>query len=218
MAASQITKVLSVLDSEVQKWRAPVMDLHETHEGDPFRILVGTMLSARTKDETTVVVCKRLFKKVRGFKDLRSIDKTELETLIYPVGFYKTKARHLKEMAIIVKDVFHDKVPTEIDDLVKLPGVGRKTANLVISLAFAKDGVTVDTHVHRIMNRLGYVKTRTPHETEMALRRTLPRKWWSATNRILVAYGQHTCTPINPKCSECPVYKQCKRIGVMKSR
>lgn len=218
MDTPTVEKVLRRLNKEVQKFHAPVMDLHETHEDEPFRILVGTMLSAQTKDGVTAEACKRLFKKIKGFKDLRRIDETELKKLIYPVSFYHTKAKHLKQLPEVIDEEFKGKIPETIEELIKLPGVGRKTANLVVSLAFNQDGVCVDTHVHRIMNRFGYVRTKTPHETEMRLRAKLPRKWWNLTNRILVAYGQNTCTPTSPWCSKCPVSELCEQKNVSRKR
>jgi endonuclease III len=218
MDTPTVEKVLRRLNKKVMQFRAPVMDLHETHEDDPFRILVGTMLSAQTKDEVTAVACRKLFKKVKGFKDLRSIDETELKNLIYPVSFYHTKAKHLKLLPEAIDEKFGGKIPQTIDELIQLPGVGRKTANLVVSLAFQQDGVCVDTHVHRIMNRFGYVRTKTPHETEMRLRAKLPKKWWNLTNRILVAYGQNTCTSVSPWCSRCAVAELCEKKGVTRSR
>jgi endonuclease-3 len=136
--------------------------------------------------------------------------------LIYPVGFYKTKAKNLKKMAEMLKKDFSGKVPYDIDELVKLPGVGRKTANLVVSVAFSQDSICVDTHVHKILNRIGYIKTKNPLETEMVLREKLPKKMWSQTNRIFVPFGQKLCRPVSPKCDICPIYKYCKRINVKK--
>ena len=142
----------------------------------------------------------------------------EIEKLIYPVGFYKTKAKHLKQLPIILKQEFNNKIPETIEELIKLPGVGRKTANLVVTIAFNKPGICVDTHVHKIMNRIGYIETKTPYETEMRLRDKLPKKYWKTINSILVAFGQNLCTPISPHCSNCPINKYCNRLGVKKSR
>jgi len=194
------------------------MDLHETHEDEPFRILVGTMLSAQTKDGVTAVACKRLFRRAKSFKAIERLSEKDIRELIYPVSFYRTKAKHLKQTAVIVREEYSGRILETIDELVKLPGVGRKTANLVVQLAFGEPAICVDTHVHRIMNRFGYVETRTPLETEMALRDKLPKRLWNTVNRNLVAYGQHTCTPVSPKCSECPIKKHCGRVGVTKSR
>lgn len=216
MNTQTVLKVLDILEQEVQEYDVPIMDLYETHEDDPFRILIGTILSARTKDETTAVVCKKLFKKVRNPQELQGLSVQEIEKFIFPVGFYKTKARHLKSLANILVDKGH--IPNTLDELVALPGVGPKTANLVVSLAFNKDGLCVDTHVHRIMNRLGFIRTKTPIESEMRLKKKLPKNYWRLVNRVLVAYGQNTCTPISPYCSRCPVRDKCERKKVLSSR
>jgi len=217
MQPVNIDKVHSILSKVVKHYKVPVVDFIEIQTKDPFKILIATILSARTKDETTTVACKKLFKKVNTIKDLNKINQKKLEKLIYPVGFYKTKAKHLKQLPTALKE-FNNKIPDNIDDLLNLPGVGRKTANLVMINGFHKPAMCVDTHVHRISNRLGYVKTKTPLETEMALRKKLPKKYWITYNTILVAFGQNLCTPISPYCSICPIHKYCNRIGVKKYR
>jgi endonuclease III len=206
-----ITRTLSLVRKHVQKFDLPLAEAVKKRTKDPFMILVGTILSARTKDEVTAKACERLFKKVNKPSDFNKYSKKEIQELIYPVGFYKTKAKLLKSLSTLKK------VPESINELVKLPGVGRKTANLVKSIAFGKEAICVDTHVHRIMNRWGYVKTKTPYETEKALRQVLPKKHWREVNYLLVLFGQNTCRPISPHCSKCPV-KDCPRIGVTKSR
>jgi len=218
MDTPTVIKTLKVLEKHVAQFRVPVMDLHETHEDEPFRVLVGTLLSAQTKDQVTAAACKRLFRKVKGFEDLRSIDETELQKLIYPVSFYYTKAKHLKEMGVLMKKAFQDVIPQSIDELVTLPGVGRKTANLVMIIAFKQDAICVDTHVHRIFNIFCYIRTKNPSETELRLREKLPREWWARSNKILVSHGQHTCTSVSPWCSKCPVRALCERRGVKRSR
>ena len=142
----------------------------------------------------------------------------QIEKLIYPVGFYRTKARVILGICRDLLDRFGGRVPDEIDDLLTLKGVGRKTANLVVTMGYGKPGICVDTHVHRISNRLGYVRTRTPEETEMALRATLPKRYWIGYNDLLVAFGQNVCAPISPRCSTCPVRALCRRVGVKSSR
>ncbi len=176
----------------------------------PFHVLVSTMLSTRTKDSTTHEASRRLFSEIKSPKDLMSINVKRLEKLIYPVGFYKTKARHLKEMAKILCKEFDCKVPSNINDLMKLPGVGRKVANLVLALSFNKDAICVDTHVHRISNRLGWVHTKNPAETEKELEKKFPKKYWKDINHILVSFGQNVCKPVSPNCKECPVKNECK--------
>lgn len=213
-----IDKIHSILKKEVLKYKVPVAELIEVQTKDPSKVLIATILSARTKDQTTAKVCKQLFSKINKIKDLEKLSVKEIENLIYPVGFYKTKAKHLKKLPLVLEKEFNSILPQTIEELIKLPGVGRKTANLVVGAAFKKPAVCVDTHVHRITNRLGYVKTKTPLETEMTLRKKLPQKYWISLNTILVAFGQNLCKPISPYCSKCPVYKYCNRVNVKKHR
>ncbi|MDP8201916.1 MAG: endonuclease III [Candidatus Tenebribacter burtonii] len=209
-----INKIYTILEKQFKSYPAPVVDLIEAQTKDPFKILVTTMLSARTKDQTTSEVAHRLFDTVNKPEDLNNYTLEELEKMIYPVGFFRNKARYLKKLPKVLKQEFYNKVPEEIDDLIKLPGVGRKTANLVRAIAFKKPAICVDVHVHRISNRLGYIHTNTPFETEMVLRKKLPKEYWININSYLVAFGQNHCTPLNPKCSTCTIYNECHRIGV----
>ncbi len=209
-----IDKIYKALEQEFKKFKAPIIDIVEAQTKDPFKILIATILSARTKDETTSEVVKRLFEIIHKPKDIEKYTIEEIEELIYPVGFFHNKAKHLKELPKVLKDKFNNQIPEDIDDLVQLPGVGRKTANLVRTIAFKKPAICVDTHVHRISNRLGYIKTKSPYETEMALREKLPEKYWINYNSYMVAFGQNHCTPRNPKCGSCPIYDECKRVGV----
>ena len=213
-----ITKVYTILKREAVRYQVPVVDLIKMQTNDPFKVLITTILSARTKDHTTLVAAQRLFAKVKNFADLVACSQKEIEQLIYPVGFYKTKAKHLKQLPLVMQEKFDNRIPQTIEELIQLPGVGRKTANLVVAVAFEKPGMCVDTHVHRIMNRLGYVKTKTPYETEMTLRKKRPMQYWEKINSLLVAFGQHLCTPVSPKCSVCPIFKCCNRVGVAKPR
>ena len=185
---------------------------------EPYRVLVSTMLSARTKDEITSRVTGRLFVEVKSFRDMDAMDLEALEELIKPINFYRTKARNLKGMARKILSKHKGKVPETIDELVELPGVGRKTANLVFSVAFGKPGICVDTHVHRISNRWGLVRTGSPLETEMALRRIAPRELWQPLNDYLVPFGKEVCTPIGPRCSACPLDDLCPKNGVKSPR
>jgi len=189
--------------------QAPVIDLVAVQTRDPFQVLVGTILSARTQDETTASACRRLFARARTPSELRLIPLAELERLIFPVGFYHTKARYLQELPEMLATRFGGQVPDTIEALCELPGVGRKTANLVLVLGFGKPGICVDVHVHRICNRLGFIRTRTPFETEMALRRLLPKQYWMTWNSYLVAFGQTCCRPVNPHCPSCPIRRWC---------
>jgi len=218
MKLVDISKVYGVLKREVVNYNVPVVDMIEIQTQDPFKVLTATILSARTKDETTVEACKRLFAKVKKTTDLNKLSTKEIEKLIFPVGFYNNKARFLKNLPGVLKAEFNNKIPQTIDELTKLPGVGRKTANLVIAVAFKKPAVCVDTHVHTVMNRLGYVKTKNPLETEMALRKKLPKRYWVTFNSMVVAFGQNICRPVSPWCSKCPVRQWCNRVGVKVSR
>jgi endonuclease III len=218
MKPVDIDKVNTILKREFPKWQTPIIELIEAQTKDPFKVLVATLLSARTKDAMTATVTKKLFKTVHHQHDLEKLTIKQIEELIYPVGFYKTKAKHLKLMPSVLKEKFNDKTPNTIDELLELPGVGRKTANLVVATAFKKPAICVDTHVHRINNRLGYLKTNTPFETEMKLREILPKKYWITYNMYLVSLGQGICAPISPKCSICPLSGECNKVGVEKSR
>lgn len=183
---------------------APVIDLMGAQERDPFKILVATVLSARTRDETTSkVISEKLFPAVKNFADLRSLSVYEIEQLIYPVGFYRQKAVALKNMPDVIDEKFGGRIPETVEDLCGLPGVGRKTANLVVAVAFDKPAICVDVHVHRINNRLGLLKTKDPLETEMKLREILPIELWKTWNACFVSFGQRRCTPRNPKCEGC---------------
>jgi endonuclease-3 len=204
-----ISKILKILSKEIKNFKNPIVknvaDIYKT----PFHILIATILSARTKDSTTEMVSKKLFEKVKSVYDLNSLNLKQIENLIYPVGFYRIKAKNLKKLTKILIEKYNGSVPDKLEELLKLPGVGRKTANLVLIEAFNKYGICVDTHVHRILNRLGYVNTKTPEETEFQLRKILPKKFWKKINEILVIYGQNMCKPINPKCSLCKVKIYC---------
>ena len=195
--------------------RAPVVDLIEAQTSDPFKVLVATILSARTKDETTTMVTQKLFARVNAPEDLERLSVPELEELVHPAGFFRNKAKHLHELPRVLREEFDGEIPRTIEGLTRLPGVGRKTANLVLAIGFRIPAVCVDVHVHRIMNRLGYVDTKTPLETEMALREKMPQKYWLEFNSYFVSFGQNLCHPRNPRCDRCPIYRHCARIGVI---
>lgn len=218
MKKIDIDAIYKILLKETQHYKVPVVDLIAVQTEDPFKILLATILSARTKDEVTSKAAERLYRKVKNFKNLEELSVKQLEELIYPVGFYKTKAKHLKLLPLVIKKEFHGKIPDTIEELVKLPGVGRKTANLVVAVGFRKPALCVDVHVNRIFNRLGYIRTKTPYETEMALRKKLPLNYWEKINKLLVAFGQNICRPVSPYCSKCPIIRYCNQIGVKKKR
>jgi endonuclease-3 len=187
-------------------------------QGDPFRVLVACILSLRTQDTTTAPAAARLFAVADTPTATLRLPASRIAELIYPVGFYRTKARVILGICRDLLGRFDGRVPDTIDELLTLDGVGRKTANLVVTLGFDKPGICVDTHVHRISNRLGYVRTRTPEQTEMALRARLPRRYWIGYNDLLVSFGQNVCAPISPRCSTCPVSGLCRRVGVTSAR
>ena len=218
MKKADINVIYKILKEEVKSYKVPVVDLIEIQTKDPFKVLITTILSSRTKDKVTMRAAKRLFRKIDKPQDLVKLSTKQIEKLIYPVGFYKTKAKHLKLFPKVLTEEFNNKIPKTLDELTNLPGVGRKTADLVLAVAFNKPAICVDTHVHKIMNRLGYVKTKNPLQTEMILRKKLPREYWVTINSIFVAFGQQTCTPISPFCSKYPVSKYCDKVGVDKSR
>lgn len=184
----------------------------------PFRSLVATIMSARTKDPVTVEATARLFSEISSPEELVSLPEERIAKLIFPVGFYKTKARNIKKMARVLLDKFGGKVPDSLEELIRLPGVGRKTANLILSVAFGKPAICVDTHVHRISNRLGWVKTSNVLATEQELMRIVPKRHWGTLNLVLVNLGQKICQPVSPKCSECMLDEICPKVGVKRRR
>ncbi len=215
MTAADLPAVHAILREEFERHPAPVIDFMAVQERDPFKILVATILSARTKDETTTVVVRdQLFPRVSGFDDLRRISLEDLQDLLFPVGFFRQKAKHLKALPAALDTLYGGRIPDTVEELCELPGVGRKTANLVVALAFGKPALCVDVHVHRISNRLGLLATSTPYDTEMALRRILPERFWISWNGCLVSFGQRRCTPLRPKCGGCPLLRWCAQAGV----
>jgi endonuclease III len=209
-----IDAIHTLLADHFATHRMPIVDLIEIQTRDPFKVLLATILSSRTKDQVTAAAAARLFELVTTPADLQALSHEQIEQCIYPVGFWKTKARHLKELPLVLFSRFGGTVPDTIEELVLLPGVGRKTANLVVAVGFGKPALCVDVHVHRITNRLGYVKTNTPFETEMALRAKLPIQFWLTFNAYFVSFGQNSCTPINPHCTNCVIHDYCNRVGV----
>jgi endonuclease-3 len=196
------------------RWHPPIVTAIAQKRRDPFRVLISTLLSLRTKDEVTAEASKRLFKLAATPAGIERLPLSAIRKAIYPAGFYKTKARNIRNICRVLLDQYGGKVPADMDALLALKGVGRKTANLVLTLGFGLPGICVDTHVHRISNRLGVVRTKMPDETEMRLREILPRRHWIIYNDLLVAYGQHLCRPISPRCSECAVSRLCRKTGV----
>jgi len=219
MDTTTLEKILRILKREIRKWKVPAVGVIADQAIDrPFETLVSTILSLRTKDTVTEQASNRLLARADTPQAIASLSVREIEKLIYPVGFYHTKARNLRETCRILIDEYEGKVPRDLDELLKLPGVGRKTANLVVTVGYGDYGICVDTHVHRIANIWEYVKTKMPEETEFALREKLPRRHWKTLNDILVTFGQNLCVPVSPWCSKCPVQSCCPRIGVKRWR
>lgn len=218
MQDKKIHAVMKILEEEVNLLGLPIVTEMSRRRRDPYRILISTLLSLRTKDETTRKAAKRLLAKAPTAERLLRLREETIRKLIYPVGFYKTKAVVLKDVCRAIVNQHGGKVPDDLDTLLKLKGVGRKTANLVITLGYGKPGICVDTHVHRISNRLGYVRTKNPEETEFALRKKLPPRYWIPINDYLVAYGQNICKPVSPFCSRCRLASYCDRVGVGQHR
>lgn len=213
-----IPKIIATLKREYRRWKTPTVTHTAKRSRDPFKVLISTILSLRTKDETTSSASKRLFRIADDPRDMLALSAEEIEDAIYPVGFYRNKAKIIREICEILIERYDSKVPDDIDELLKLKGVGRKTANLVVTLGYGKPGVCVDTHVHRISNRWGFIKTRNPFATEMVLREKLPGKYWMDYNSLLVAFGQSICRPISPRCTECKIQSFCQRVGVVRNR
>ena len=219
MNARTMSRVVARLHAAVPTWEATALAaVADTTGRDPFRILIACLLSLRTRDETTGPAAARLFALADSPAAMLALPRRTIARTIYPVGFYRTKARVLHAVCRELVERFGSRVPADLDALLTLPGVGRKTANLVVTFAFQLPGICVDTHVHRISNRLGFVRTGTPEQTEWALRAKLPRRHWIALNDLLVAFGQNLCHPTSPRCSTCPVADLCLRVGVRRSR
>jgi len=213
-----IGRVIARLQREAPRWRPTAIGRLAERSRDPFRVLIACLLSLRTKDETTGPASERLFALADSPAKMLRLTPKQIERAIFPVGFYRTKARVVLGVSRDLIERFDGEVPASIDALLTLKGVGRKTANLVVTQGFNKPGICVDTHVHRISNRLGYVRTGNPEKTEAALRAKLPRRYWIGYNDLLVSFGQNICLPVSPRCSECPVGGLCPRVGVKRSR
>jgi endonuclease III len=219
MRQDQITAALRIVKREIRQWEEPVLGIVARESNrDPFRILISCLLSLRTKDKTTREASARLYALAHQPYTMLTLPLRKIERAIYPVGFYRTKAKSIHAICRRLLGVYGGMVPASIEELVTLSGVGRKTANLVVTVGYGRPGICVDIHVHRISNRWGYVKTKTPEETEQALRRKLPTQHWITFNDLLVPYGQNICQPVSPFCSKCKLIEYCDRVGVVKSR
>ena len=220
MTNKSIPKIIEILKEEYKRFDEPIVSqiAYDVRAASPFKVLISTIISLRTKDDVTKAASFKLFAVADTADELMKLPAEEIRSLIFPAGFYKTKAQTIIDVSRTIAEKYDGVVPDEIDELLKLKGVGRKTANLVVTLGYGKLGICVDTHVHRISNRFGYVSTKTPEETEFALRKKLPKKFWIVYNDLLVSYGQNLCKPISPFCSQCKISNYCERIGVIKSR
>lgn len=219
MRQDQIHAAIRIVKREIRQWQEPIVGVVARESNrDPFRILISCLLSLRTKDKTTSEASERLFALAHTPVALLKLPIKTIEQAIYPVGFYRTKAKSIHQICRRLLEVYDGVVPDSIDELVTLSGVGRKTANLVVTVGYGKPGICVDIHVHRISNRWGYIKTKTPEKTEEALRHKLPKQYWITFNDLLVPYGQNLCQPVSPFCSKCKLTELCDRVGVTRSR
>ena len=216
--AHDIDTIIKILRKVTREWDEPVVSEIAARDQNPYKILISTIISLRTKDEVTRNASERLYRLAETPQEMMKLTQKQIEQAIYPAGFYHNKAKNILEISQTILAKFHGEVPDDLSDLLSLRGVGRKTANLVITVGYRKKGICVDTHVHRISNRLGYVSTKTPEQTEFALRKKLPEKYWIEFNDLLVSFGQHICKPISPFCSQCPIHDHCRRVGVKISR
>ena len=218
MTQKTLEKVIGILKTQYRHHRVPSVTEVSHRYRKPFFVLLSCILSLRTKDQTTFPASERLFRLAKTPQQILKLSLRTIEKAIYPVGFYRTKAKTIKGIAADMLQRFGGQVPDTLEELLSLKGVGRKTANLVLTLGFGKLGICVDTHVHRLSNRLGIVKTKTPFDTEMQLRSVLPKKFWILYNDLFVAYGQNVCVPVSPWCSRCQIKRFCPRSGVGRSR
>ncbi len=218
MKPDEIHAIISILREEYKNWQTPAVSIVAQCNGSPFKVLISCIISLRTKDEVTALASARIFARAQTAEAMADLPVEEISRLIYPAGFYRTKAEQIAVLSRRLAEEFHGVVPDEIEELLQFKGVGRKTANLVMTLGFGKPGICVDTHVHRICNRFGYVSTKSPDETEKILRTQLPPEYWIEINDLLVAFGQNHCHPVSPRCSSCRVSAICRRVGVGVSR
>lgn len=214
---NRVLKIISLIDNQVKSFKIPWVT-EESKTKDPYRVLISCILSLRTKDKTTAEASKRLFSIADTPRKMIKLSAVRIQKLIYPVGFYRNKAKNILGISKRILDEFAGHVPDKLEDLLKLKGVGRKTANLVLGLGYNIPAICVDTHVHRISNRLGWVKTKDPYATEEALQKIIPRESWIKLNTLLVAFGQNLCVPVSPYCSRCNVNKYCPKVDVNRSR
>lgn len=214
----RLPAILAILREEIKKWEVPAVGKFASGDHIPFKVLISTVLSLRTKDKVTEEASRKLFQVAVTPESMLRLTVSQIEKMIYPVGFYHTKARNIQKICQILIEHHQGNVPEDLEELLRLPGVGRKTANLVVTVGYQKPGICVDTHVHRICNRWRLVNTQSPDETEMVLRKILPTRYWITFNDILVTYGQNLCVPVSPFCSRCKIAFHCPKRGVKRSR
>ena len=218
-APKNIDKIISLLKKEIKQFENPIATEIGERTKDPFLVLISCILSLRTKDTTSGPAAKRLFLLAKTPKEMLKLSNKKIEKLIFPVGFYPTKARYIKKTCKILIEKYDGKVPDNEEELLKLPGIGRKCMGIVMCYGFFKTGyLPIDTHCHRIPNRLGWIKTKTPEKTEIALTKIIPKRYWHDLNNLLVAHGQNVCVPVSPFCPKCFIKNYCQRIGITKSR
>lgn len=218
MKLSEIHTLIETLREEYKGWQTPAVTIIAQCNGSPYKVLISCLISLRTKDEVTAQASERIFERAQTPEAMAELSADEISHLIYPAGFYRTKAEQIVQLSRRLVNEYGGTVPDDLDELLTFKGVGRKTANLVMTLGFGRAGICVDTHVHRICNRLGYVSTKNPEETERVLRSQLPPQYWIEINDLLVAFGQNHCYPVSPRCSNCTLSGICDRIGVKVSR
>lgn len=218
ISKQNIARVLSLIEKHNEQYIEPAVTLVAKNHHSPYHVLISTIISLRTKDEVTSKAAARLFQIANSPKEMITLSKEKIEKIIYPAGFYKTKAQTILDLSHTLIEQYDSVVPDEIDELVKLKGVGRKTANLILIEGYSKAAMCIDTHCHRIPNRWGLITTKNPNQTEMVLRDLLPKKLWRHFNQNLVTFGQNQCTPVSPKCSTCPITTLCPKIGVTVKR
>ena len=218
MTVEEFKKIWPVLRRQVKSLRLPWLDQMTSQERDPFKVLISCLLSLRTQDKVTGEASQRLFQLAQTPEAMSKLSVESIEKAIYPVGFYRVKSLRIKDLSREIIQTYSGRVPKTIEELLLLKGVGRKTANLVVTLGYDREGICVDIHVHRITNRWGLVRTKTPYQTEFALREILPVRYWKQLNSYLVTFGQGICRPISPLCSQCKIRPACARVGVIHSR
>lgn len=218
MTVQEFIKAWPLLTRQVKSLRIPWVDQMSAEDRDPFRTLISCILSLRTQDKTTGEASQRLFRLARTPEEMARLPEGKIQKAIYPVGFYRVKAQRIRDLGREIKEKYNGRVPGTLEELLRLKGVGRKTANLVITLGYDQPGICVDTHVHRITNRWGLIQTKNPAQTEFALREILPVRYWKKLNGYLVAFGQGVCKPVSPLCSQCKIRPFCARLGVDRSR